>query len=263
MQIEISGIQIEVQKKNIKNLHLAVLPPNGNVRVSAPMHLSDESITMFVRTKLGWIRKQQAKFEAQPRQSEREYVSGETLYVWGRQYFLQVEYSYKGNSLVLDGNRAVLTVRKESTAKQREAFVNEWYRGLLKEKIDVLLPKWENITNLYCSSWQTKYMTTRWGTCNTNTRKIWLNLQLAKKPIECLEYVILHELAHLKVNNHSTEFVAILDQYMPYWRSIKKTLNDFILDPIKQDDADSFLDLVSNNHQQNSSVSKEKGGTPA
>lgn len=230
MQIEISGINIEIQKKNIKNLHLVVAPPDGKVRVSAPMHLSDESITMFVRTKLSWIKKQQEKFAKQPRQSKREYVSGETLYVFGQQYFLRVEYSYKGNLLVLEGNEAVLTVRKESTAKQREAFVNEWYRTLLKEKIEIYLPKWESITGLHCDSWQTKYMTTRWGTCNTNTRKIWLNLQLAKKPTECLEYVILHELTHLKIRNHSKDFVAIMDHYMPYWRDIKQKLNDSKLD---------------------------------
>lgn len=230
MQIEISGITIDIQNENIKNMHLAVLPPDGKVRVSAPIHLSDESIAMFVRTKLGWIKKQQEKFALQPRQSEREFISGETLYVFGKQYFLRVMYSYKGNSLVLNGNEAVLTVRKESTARQREAFVNEWYRDLLKEKISIYLPKWEQITGLYCDSWQTKYMTTRWGTCNTNTRKIWFNLQLAKKPIECLEYVILHELAHLKVKNHGKDFIAILDMYMPYWRETKKLLNDFKLD---------------------------------
>ena len=235
MQIEISGIKIEVQKKNIKNLHLVVAPPDGKVRVSAPMYLSDESITMFVRTKLGWIKKQQEKFEKQPRQAEREYVSGETLYLFGQQYFLRVEYSYKGNSLVLEGNKAILTVRKESTVSQRETFVNEWYRSKLKEKIEIYLPKWERITDLYCDSWQTKYMTTRWGTCNTNTRKIWLNLQLAKKPIECLEYVILHELAHLKVRNHSKDFVALMDQYMPYWRETKKLLNDLKLDYMEED----------------------------
>ena len=234
MQMEISGIKIEVQKKNIKNLHLVVAPPEGRVRVSAPMHLSDESIAMFVRTKLGWIKKQQEKFKKQPRQTEREYVSGETLYVWGQQYFLRVDYSYKGNSLVLEGNEAILTVRKESTASQREAFVNEWYRALLKEKVETYLPKWEKITGLHCDSWQTKYMTTRWGTCNTNTGKIWLNLQLAKKPIECLEYVILHELTHLKVRNHSKEFVALMDQYMPYWREIKKLLNDLKLDYMEE-----------------------------
>lgn len=230
MLIEVSDIQIEVQKKNIKNLHLSVVPPAGKVRVSAPMHLSDESIIMFIRTKLDWIKKQQTKFEQQPRQSERKFVSGETIYVLGQQYFLRVEYSYKGNSLSLSGDEAVLTVRKESTAKQREAFVNEWYRSLLKEKIETYLPKWENLTGLHCDSWQTKYMTTRWGTCNTNTRKIWLNLQLAKKPIECLEYVILHELAHLKVRDHGKDFIAIMDRFMPYWRETRKLLNDLKLD---------------------------------
>ena len=230
MHTEISGITIEIIKKNIKNMHLSVLPPNGRVRISAPLRMSDESILMFARTKLSWIRKQQEKFAIQERQSEREYVSGETLYVFGKQYFLRVEYSYKGNSLVLSGEEAILTVRKESTSKQREAFVNEWYRALLKEKIEIYLPKWEKITGLYCDSWQTKYMTTRWGTCNINSRKIWFNLQLAKKPIECLEYVILHELAHLKIKGHNKEFVALLDKYMPYWRDTRKLLNELKLD---------------------------------
>ena len=234
MYIEISGIKIEIQKKNIKNLHLVVAPPDGKVRVSAPMHLSDESITMFVRTKISWIKKQQEKYKNQPRQSEREYVSGETLYVFGKQYYLRVEHSYKGNSLVLDGDEAILTVRKESTPKQRENFVNEWYRSLLKEKIEIYLPKWEGITGLQCSSWQTKYMTTRWGTCNTNTHKIWLNLQLAKKPLECLEYVILHELVHLRVSNHGKDFVNMMDQYMPYWRETRKLLNDLKLDYMEE-----------------------------
>lgn len=230
MQILVANIPVEVVKKRIKNMHLSVLPPDGKVRVSAPETLSDESIAMFVRTRVGWIRKQQEKFEQQPRQSERQYVSGETLYVWGKQYFIQVEYSYKGNSLVLSGDKAILTVRKESTTKQRETFVNEWYRRLLKTEVEKYLPKWEKITGLTCSSWQSKYMTTKWGTCNTSTRKIWLNLQLAKKPIECLEYVILHELAHLKEKSHGPNFVAILDHHMPYWRECKRILNDSKLD---------------------------------
>ena len=230
MQILVANIPVEVVKKNIKNLHLSVLPPDGKVRVSAPEALSDEAITMFVRTKIGWIRKQQEKFDLQPRQSERQYVSGETLYVWGRQYFLRVEYSYKGNSLVLSGANAILTVRKESTVKQRESFVNEWYRTLLKAEVEKYLPKWEKVTGLQCSSWQSKYMTTKWGTCNTSTRKIWLNLQLAKKPIECLEYVILHELVHLKIRNHGTEFVAEMNRYMQNWREIRNQLNESKLD---------------------------------
>ena len=230
MQIVISNIPVEVIRKNIKNMHLSVLPPDGRVRVSAPTQLTDEAITMFVRTKLGWIKKQQEKFQQQPRQSERQYVSGETLYVWGKQYFLQVEYSYKGNAFTLSGDTAILTVRQESSPKQRESFVNEWYRNRLKQEVAKYLPKWEKTTGLYCSSWQSKYMTTKWGTCNPTSKKIWLNLQLAKKPIECLEYVILHELAHLKVHNHGPEFTAILDQYMPYWREHKRRLNDSTLD---------------------------------
>ena len=230
MQILVANIFVEVVKKNIKNLHLSVLPPDGKVRVSAPEALSDDAIAMFVRTKIGWIRKQQEKFELQPRQSERQYVSGETLYVWGRQYFLRVEYSYKGNSLVLSGDNAILTVRKESTVKQRETFVNEWYRTLLKAEVEKYLPKWEKITGLQCSSWQSKFMTTKWGTCNTSIGKIWLNLQLAKKPIECLEYVILHELIHLKVRNHGPEFVTEMNRYMQNWREIRNQLNESKLD---------------------------------
>lgn len=230
MQIVVSNISVEVIRKNIKNMHLAVLPPDGRVRVSAPTQLTDEAITMFVRTKLGWIKKQQEKFQQQPRQSERQYVSGETLYVWGKQYFLQMGYSYKGNALTLSGDKAILTVRKESSPKQRGSFVNEWYRSLLKQEVAKYLPKWEKTTGLYCSSWQSKYMTTKWGTCNPTSKKIWLNIQLAKKPIECLEYVILHELAHLKVHNHGPEFTAILDQYMPYWRDHRRRLNDSTLD---------------------------------
>lgn len=230
MIIELSGIPVEIVKKKIKNLHLSVLPPDGKVRVSAPATVPDEAIEMFIRTKIGWIKKQQEKFANQPRQTERQFVSGETLYLWGKQYFLQVDYSYKGNSLILEGNKAKLVVRRESGIKQRESFVNEWYRQHLKNELSKLVPKWEEITGLKCSSWQTKYMTTRWGTCNTNTGKIWINLQLAKKPVECLEYVILHELAHTKVKNHGEDFVAIMDKYMPYWRDIKKKLNDSTLD---------------------------------
>jgi predicted metal-dependent hydrolase len=227
--LNISGIPIEVCKKDIKNMHLYVKPPNGNVTVSAPLAMNDEAIERFVRTKASWIKKQAAKFGNQPRQSEREYVSGETLYVWGKQYYLRTEYANK-NSLTLSGDKAVLTVRKESTAKQRENFVREWYRKLLKAEIVRLLPKWEKTTGLKAAGWQTKYMTTRWGTCNAKTGKIWLNLQLAKKTPECLEYVILHELVHLLEKTHNKRFVSLMDKYMPMWREVKATLNGQTLD---------------------------------
>lgn len=229
MMLDISGIQIEVCRKNIKNMHLYVKPPKGNVTVSAPQSMSDEAIERFVRTKVSWIKKQVSNFDSQLRQSEREYISGETLYVWGKQYFMQTQYGNR-NSLTLSGDKAVLTVRKESSTEQREKFIREWYRELLKAEVERLLPKWEKITSLKASSWQTKYMTTKWGTCNTKTGKIWINLQLAKKTPECLEYIILHELIHLLERNHNERFVSLMDKYMPMWREIKVTLNSQTLD---------------------------------
>lgn len=230
MQIIISGIAVEVYKKNIKNMHLYVKPPSGKVSVSAPMNMSDEAIERFVRTKSSWIKQQVNNFEAQPRQTEREYVSGETLYVWGKQYFLQVESGSGKNSLVLSGDQAILTVRKDSTTEKRDSFVKEWYRDLLKREVARLLPKWEKITGLKCDGWQTKYMTTRWGTCNTDKQKLWFNLQLAKKTPDCLEYIVLHELLHLVERNHNAHFLSLLDKYMPYWKETKRKLNGQILD---------------------------------
>ena len=210
-------------------MHLYVKPPNGKVTVSAPNSMSDEAIERFVRTKASWIKKQISEFDNQRRQSVREYVSGETLYVWGKRYYLHTEYGNK-NSLVLHTDKAILTVREKSTAEQRENYVRKWFRDILKTEIARVLPKYEKITGLQATDWQIKYMTTRWGTCNPKTGKIWLNLQLAKKTPECLEYVILHELIHLTEKNHSERFVSLMDKYMPMWREIKATLNEQVLD---------------------------------
>ena len=225
----IAGMKVRVDRKDIKNLHLYVKPPKGTVSVSAPQEMSDEAIEHFVRTKTRWLKTQKVKFSEQLRQTERKYVSGETLYLWGKQYFLQVNYGNK-NSLELFGNKAILTVRKQSTARNRDNFVREWYRDKLKAEITNLLPKWEMETGIKCSSWQTKYMRTKWGSCNISKKKIWINLQLAKKPIECLEYIILHELLHIHVKNHNSYFIALMDKHMPFWRETKKKLNDQILD---------------------------------
>ncbi|MCL2015994.1 MAG: M48 family metallopeptidase [Defluviitaleaceae bacterium] len=222
--VEISGIKIEIHKKKIKNLHLYVKPPNGKVTVSAPLAMSTKLIEQFLQTKIHWIKKQVAKFENQPLPPSHQYILGETLYIWGKQYFLQIEYGKK-NLLTLLENTAILTVRKESTPQQHEQFVREWYRKQLKAEISKILPKWEKITGLKSSGWQTKHMTTRWGTCNTNTGKIWLNLQLAKKPQKCLEYVVLHELCHLAERKHNEKFVGLMDKHMPAWREVRNELN--------------------------------------
>lgn len=213
-------------------MHLSVKPPDGKVTVSVPISMSDEAIEKFIRTKTSWIKKQIAKFENQPRQSERGHISGETFYVWGKQYYLQTEIGSK-NSIVLSGNRALFTTRKGSTTENRRAFVREWYRKILKSEIAKVLPKWESLTGLHVSSWQTKYMKTKWGSCNTETGKIWINLQLAKKTPECLEYVILHELLHLVEKTHNERFVSLMDKYMPMWREIRASLNRQALDYMK------------------------------
>lgn len=225
----IDGIDVRIDRKKIKNMHLYVKPPDGIVSVSAPMRMSNIAIERFVRSKIDWVKTQRDKFAQQPRQTPRQYVSGETLYLWGRQYFLQVDYGGR-YSMTLSGDSAMLTVRIGSTAAQRESFVREWYREQLKEEVTRALPKWETATGLKSDSWQTKYMTSKWGTCNISKRKIWLNLQLAQKPIECLEYIILHELAHLKIRNHNAAFAALLDKHMPFWREVKRRLNDQTLD---------------------------------
>jgi len=229
MLLIVSGIPVDVSKKDVKNMRLYVKPPNGDVTVSAPLSMSDDAIELFVHTKISWIKKQIKKFNTQLRHSKREYVSGETLYVWGKQYYLQVEYRGR-NSLKLSGDKAILTVRENSTTAQREKYIREWYRKQLKEEIERLLPKWEKITGLKCNSWQIKYMTTRWGTCKPKARKIWLNLQLAKKPPECLEYIILHELIHILEKRHNERFKSFISKYMPMWKEIKSTLNNQTLD---------------------------------
>ena len=230
MQIVISGIPIDIHKKNIKNMHLQIKPPNGQVVISAPLSMDDKAIEVYARTNLGWIKKQIEKFQQQPRSAKRQYVSGETMYICGKQYYLSFVPDSRKNSFKIQGNSIVLSMRKNSTVKQREKYIREQYRRLLKGEIEKILPKWEQITGLHCESWQIKYMITRWGTCNTEKKKLWFNLQLAQKPVECLEYVILHELIHLKERTHNSIFIAYMDMYMKNWREVRKELNDLRLD---------------------------------
>ena len=229
MQITINGIEVQVNKKNIKNMHLYVKPPLGNVVVSAPFLMTQNAIANFVRLNLDWIRKQQKKFIDQPRMTARQYVSGETYYIWDKQYFLEFLPSSHKNQFRLNGNKILLSMKADTDAQQRQRYVREQFRKLLIEQLDRLIPKWEDITGLYCDTYRTKYMTSRWGTCNSKAKRIWINLQMTEKPLECLEYIILHELVHLKVSNHGADFIAMMDKYMPDWRDRKKLLNSCAL----------------------------------
>ena len=229
MNIDISGIDVQINKKNIKNMHLSVKPPLGKVVVSAPLLMSQKSIENFVRLNFGWIKKQQEKFVNQPRMTARQYVSGETYYIWGKQFFLEFVPATK-RLFKIDGNKIILQMKEDSSVEQRERFAREELRKILVEQLNRLVPKWEEISGLYCDSFQTKYMLTRWGTCNSKAKRIWINLQMVEKPLECLEYVILHELTHLKISNHGKDFIARMDKYMPDWKDKRTLLNGQILD---------------------------------
>ena len=244
MRFVVSGIPIEVQKKNIKNMHLQVKPPDGHVVISAPLSMSDKAIEMYARTNLSWVKKQMEKFQEQLRSAKRQYVSGETMYIWGKQYFLTFISDAQKNVFEIVGNKVFLRMRENSSVKQRESYVREQYRTMLKSEIEHLLPKWEQITGLYCESWQTKYMVTRWGTCNTDKKRLWFNLQLIHKPVECLEYVILHELIHLRERTHNEVFTAYMDLYMQNWREIRKQLNDSMLDFYDAQDESPLQKLI-------------------
>jgi len=244
MRIVVSGIPIDVQKKNIKNMHLQVKPPDGHVVISAPLSIDDKAIEAYARTQLSFIKRSISQFQNQPRASKRQYVSGETMYIWGKQYFLVFIPDNQKNSFEIQNQNIVLSMSGKSTVKQRDAYVKEEYRKLLKEEIEKRLPKWEKLTGLKCDSWQTKYMLTKWGACSTDKRKLWFNLQVAQKPVACLDYIILHELTHLITRKHDVTFIANMDRYMPNWREIRKELNDSRLDYYEAQDESPLQKLI-------------------
>ncbi|UPM52449.1 M48 family metallopeptidase [Gottfriedia acidiceleris] len=229
--IKISNIDVEIEKKNIKNLHLGVYPPNGRVRVAAPMKTTDESIRLMIISKISWIKKQQNKFQSQLRQSQREYVSGESHYLWGTRYLLNVIY-HKGAAKVIIRNKKFidLYVRDGTSRDQRERVMTNWYREQIKAVIPDIIQKWEPLMNVAVDEWRVKAMKTKWGTCNVNAKRIWLNLHLVKKPPQCIEYVVVHEMVHLKERTHNSRFVSLMDNYYPNWRTIRDELNMFMLD---------------------------------
>lgn len=229
-QIQVSDLIIEVEHKNIKNLHLSVNPPNGWVRIAAPMNIDDEALRLFAVSKLTWIHKQQRKFDEQARQSEREFVSGESHYFKGERYLLNVIYQ-KGNPKIIFRNKTYidLYVRENSTQFQRQKVMTEWYRKQLKAQVPDLITKWQSIIGVQVEDWGIKRMKTKWGTCNIEAHRVWLNLELAKKPDRCLEYIVVHEMVHLLERKHNDHFVGLMDQFMPQWRNQREELNSFPL----------------------------------
>jgi len=224
--ITVGGVRVHVIRKAIKNLHLGVYPPRGRVRVAAPVALSKEAVRLAVVGKLAWIKRQRAKFDAQPRQSEREMVSGESHYFLGRRYRLRVVED-KGAGRVIRRNSTTLElhVRPGLDANDRERVLKQWYRQQLRELVPPLLEKWEAVLGVRAAGWGIKKMKTKWGSCNADSRRIWLNLELAKKPVQCLDYMICHELAHFTERRHNDRFLALMDRHLPTWRLQRQELN--------------------------------------
>lgn len=229
--LTINDIEIQVIKKNIKNIHLSVHPPNGEVRISAPKKMTNEAIRIFALSKISWIKKHQSKFENQERIPELEYISGESHYYFGQLYILNVIYQSSNRAKVEIRNKNYIDLYvKEGTNKEKRGdIIKEWYRKELKYIIPSMIEKWEKIMGLIVEEWGVKQMKTRWGTCNPRAKRIWLNLELAKKPLHVLEYIIVHEMAHLIERGHGDKFKAIMDKYYPNWTDVKKELNGLII----------------------------------
>lgn len=231
--MNIDGLEIEVERKPIKNTHLSVYPPDGRVHLSVPDYLTEGDVRSYVISKWEWIRTQQDEIAAQARQTPREYVSGENHYYFGVRYRLRVSYVTSGaNSVEVRGDTMTMRIRKDSTVERRAELMTEWYREQLKEYIGPLVERWAEKLEERDVTWQIKSMKTLWGSCNARRRSLLFNLELARVPKECIEYVVVHELTHLKIQNHSKVFEFLLGQQIPNWKSLRKKLNEYVAMPI-------------------------------
>lgn len=227
--IQIEDITIFVTRKDIKNFHLSVYPPDGRVTLSAPKKTRLEVALAYAISKLPWIRKQKAKLTEQARESPRQFVSRESHFVWGRRYLMTVKFQETKPSVVLANKRIVLTVRPGSDAEKRAEIMHEWHKSLLHKAVPPLIQKWEQILKVHVSAYYLQRMKTKWGGCNPQKGNIRLNTELIKKPKDLLEYVIVHEMAHLIEPTHNERFVAILDEHYPHWRGARANLNELPL----------------------------------
>lgn len=224
--IEVSGISVEVVRKSIKNLHLGVYPPEGHVRVATPLALDDNAVRLAVISRLGWIRRQQERMQKQQRESQREFVSGESHYVQGKRYRLRViEGESPPKVEIMNNTWLCLHVRPGLQKVERQKILEKWYRNMLRTSVSELIAKWKPVIGVEVTECKIKKMKTKWGSCNVEARRIWINLELAKKPISSLEYVVVHEMVHLLERDHSERFIALMDRFLPQWRHYRDLLN--------------------------------------
>ena len=225
MKIDLGDIAVEVVKKDIKNVHLSVYPPAGRVKISAPLRMKLETIRVYAIAKLGWIKQQQKKLLEQERETPREYLDRESHFVWGKRYLLQITENNTTPTVELKHSKMLLKVRPGTGEDKRQAIVDEWYRAQLKNALPPLIAKWEPIIGVKVQRYFVQKMKTKWGSCNTESKSIRVNTELTKKPQECLEYIIVHEMVHLHTRRHDDRFVGLMDRYLPNWRLVRQELN--------------------------------------
>ena len=225
LSIELGGLTLDVVKKDIKNIHLSVYPPTGRLRIAAPLRMSLESIRLFAISKLGWIKQQQRKLREQDREQPREYLDRESHYVWGRRYLLKLQKHDGAPSVEIKHRQLVLRVRNSKSDEEKQGALDEWYRSLVKQAVPELIDKWQPVIGVNVQGVLVRKMKTLWGSCSHERGTIRLNVELAKKPPECLEYILVHELVHLLEPTHNARFVKWLDQFMPKWQFYRDELN--------------------------------------
>jgi len=224
-QLKLGDIIVDVTLKDIKNVHLSVYPPPGKVRISAPKRMKLDIVRVYAISKLGWIKQQQKRIRLQERETPREYLDRESHYVWGKRYSLKTVEEPGAPRVDLNHSAMVLRIRPGSNHERKDAAVAQWYRDQIKEAASRLMAKWEPIIGVRVERFFVQHMKTRWGSCNRSARSIRLNTDLAKKPRECLEYIVVHEMVHLLESTHNANFVSLMDRFMPQWRLRREQLN--------------------------------------
>jgi len=228
-QIELGEICLDVIQKDIKNIHLSVYPPTGRVRISAPLHMDLDTIRVFAISKLSWIKKQQGKFRDQSREAPREYITRESHYYLGRRYLLNMIEHNAPPKVIISHETMDMYVRPNTGLKKRQEILDGWYRQRLKEIVPGIIAQYEKIMKVKVNEFGIRKMKTKWGTCNIEAKRIWLNLELVKKSQQYIEYIVVHEMVHLLERHHNERFMAYMDEFMPQWRGVKEELNRSVL----------------------------------
>ena len=230
--IDLGGIAVDVVRKDIKNVHLSVYPPLGKVRISAPLRMKLDTIRVFAISKLPWIKLQQKKLREQDREMPREYLDRESHYAWGKRYLFKMVEKDSPPVVRLKHNTMLMQVRPGSDEKKMQAVLDEWYREQVKAAVTPLVAKWESLMGVKVERFFVQRMKTKWGSCTPSVGNIRLNSELAKKPRECLEYIVVHEMAHLLETSHNQRFVTLIDGFMPKWKFYRDMLNHL---PVRQE----------------------------